>query len=77
MGMYCKSIVFADSGEVKQDLVGYEIGHLCDVTQMKYSSVHDWQPGFAIGHVVDGIPHIQLIRIQDYTAVVDGITFRA
>jgi len=77
IGMYAKSIVFADSGEVKQNLVGYEIGHLCDVTQMKYSSVHDWQPGFAIAHVVNDVPHIQIIQIHDYTAVLDGVTFSA
>jgi hypothetical protein len=61
-----------------QKLRGYEIGHLCDETAMDYSLAKDWQPGFAIAHVVNDYPHIQLIQINDnYECVVDGKTFKA
>jgi hypothetical protein len=61
-----------------QELRGYEIGHLCDENQMDYSIQKNWQAGFAIAHVVDGYPHMQLIQItRDYTCVVDGKVFRA
>lgn len=59
---------------------GYEIGHLCDPAQMDYEQTHDWQAGFALAHVVDGFPHIQLIQInetdQGLTCVVDGKVFK-
>jgi hypothetical protein len=62
-----------------ETLRGYEIGHLCDPKSfgMKYTTVHNWQQGFAIAHVVDGYPHIQMIQITpDYKAVVDGKVFQ-
>ena len=38
----------------------------------------NWPAGFAVAHVVNGYPHIQLIQItRDYTCVVDGKTFTA
>ncbi len=58
-------------------LRGYEVGHMCAVKKMKYSLNHDWQAGFAIAHVVDDYPHMQLIQItSDYTCVVDGKVFK-
>jgi hypothetical protein len=60
-----------------QELRGYEIGHLCDEDQMDYSIQKNWQPGFAVAHVVNDYPHIQLIQIHDYTCVVDGKVFTA
>lgn len=62
-----------------ETLRGFEIGHLTDVKSsgMAYTNVHNWQPGFAVAHVVDGFPHIQLVQINDYTAVVDGKVFKA
>jgi len=73
---YRKSVVFADQGmKLTQDLEGYEIGHLCDVSQMKYSATHNWQPGFAIANVVNDKPHVQLIPIHDFVAVIDGKVF--
>lgn len=71
---------FFKTYELKNEtLRGYEIGHLCDPKSfgMKYTTVHNWQPGFAIAHVVDGYPHVQLIQINDYTCVVDGKVFTA
>jgi predicted phosphodiesterase len=59
-----------------QELRGYEIGHLCDETQMDYSIQKNWQAGFAVAHVVNDYPHMQLIQItRDYTCVVDGKIF--
>lgn len=61
-----------------QELRGYEIGHLCDESAMDYSIQKNWQAGFAIAHVVNDYPHIQLIQItKDYTCVVDGKVFKA
>ena len=43
---------------------------------MKYTQHHDWQKGFAIAHIVNDYPHIQMIHIApDYSCVVDGKTF--
>lgn len=58
-----------------QRLRGYEIGHLCDTTKMDYCIAKDWQPGFAIAHIFDDKPHIQVIQIHDNTCVVDGKRF--
>jgi hypothetical protein len=55
--------------------VAFEIGHLCDEKKMDYIAAPDWQAGFAIAHVVNDWPHIQLIQINDYTCVVDGKVF--
>jgi len=60
-----------------QELRGYEIGHLCDEDQMDYSIQKNWQAGFAVAHVVNDYPHVQLIQIHDYTCVVDGKVFNA
>jgi len=60
-----------------ETLRGYEIGHLTDVKSpgMAYTNVHNWQSGFAVAHIVNGFPHIQLVEIHDNTAVVDGKVF--
>jgi len=59
-----------------ETLRGFEIGHMTDIKSsgMKYTQQHNWQPGFAVGHIENGqYPHIQLIQISpDYTCVVDG-----
>lgn len=83
---YKKTVVFTDQDQtITQHLEGYEIGHLCKVSEMKYSSVHNWQAGFAIAHVESGSkatadgywPHVQLIGISpDYSCVVDGRVFK-
>ena len=61
-----------------ETLRGYEIGHMCDEKGpgMKYTQHHDWQKGFAIAHVVNDYPHIQMIHVApDYSCVVDGKVF--
>ena len=60
-----------------QELRGYEIGHLSDEKSMDYTIAKNWQAGFAIAHVVNDVPHIQVIRIHDYACVVDGKVFTA
>lgn len=64
-----------------QQLEGYEVGHLCDEDQMTYMLGKNWQPGFAIAHVVNDQPFIQLVRIkmtdEGWTCVVDGVKFVA
>lgn len=64
-------------GEV---LRGYEIGHMCDEKSsgMKYTQHHNWQKGFAIAHIENGVyPHIQMIHVSpDYSCVVDGKLFK-
>ena len=72
MGFWHKT--FPVSGRT---LRGYEIGHLCDESKMDYDSAPNWRPGFAIGHVVNDYPFIQLVEINDYTCVVDGKLFTA
>ncbi len=80
---YRKSVVFTDPDTTTtQDLEGYEIGHLMNVSEAKYAPTHNWQPGFAIAHVEDGVkPHVQLIPIHltsnGYTCFVDGHRFSA
>lgn len=74
MGTYYKTY------ELRNEVVrGYEIGHLCDPKSfgMKYTTIHNWQQGFAIAHIVDDKPHVQLIEIKDYTCVVDGKVFKS
>jgi hypothetical protein len=59
-------------------LRGYELGHMCDEKGlgMKYTTTHNWQKAFAIAHIVNDYPHIQLVHVtQDYTCVVDGKKF--
>lgn len=64
-----------------ETLRGYEIGHLCKVDSdgFKYSQVHNWQQGFAVGIIEDGKrPHIQLVEItQDYTCYIGQRKFSA
>lgn len=64
-----------------ETLRGFEIGHMTDVTSsgMSYTNVHNWQPGFAIAYIENGVyPHVQLIQISpDYTCFVDGHKFSA
>ncbi len=75
---YRKSVVFAnESGLVTQDLEGYEIGHMCDVSKMDYSQIFNWQPGFAIAHVYEGRAFVQLVPVHDNSCVVDGKLYRA
>jgi hypothetical protein len=61
-----------------ETLRGYELGHMCDEKGpgMKYMQHHDWQKGFAIAHIVNDYPHIQMIHVApDYSCVVDGKLF--
>jgi len=59
-------------------LEGYEIGHLTDESQMDYTTSHDWQAGFLVANVENGVrPFCQLIRIHDYTCYVNGKKFQA
>jgi len=71
-----------------ETLRGYEIGHMCDEKSegFKYTSVHNWQKGFMIGHIEGGStatkdgwwPHLQLVEISpDYTCYIDGKKFSA
>jgi hypothetical protein len=69
---------YYNTKEIRNEtLRGYEIGHLTDVKSsgMSYTNVHNWQSGFAVAHIVNGFPHIQLIQIIDNTCVVDGKLF--
>jgi predicted phosphodiesterase len=59
------------------EIEGYEIGHMTDPKQHTYQTVFDWQQAFAVVHVDNGTPHVNLIRIKDYTAWVDGKRFAA
>jgi len=60
-----------------QEIRGFEIGHLTDISQMTYTVNHDWQAGFAVGYIDDTGDHIQLIEIMDNTCYVDGKRFVA
>lgn len=74
VGNWNHTIQYANQDRtIKRDLEGYEIGHLCDVSQMKYEPVHNWQAGFMIGIVENGTrPHMHQVRIHDYTCYIDG-----
>jgi hypothetical protein len=67
--------------ELRDEILrGYEIGHMSDVRSdgMSYTNVHNWQPGFATAHIVNGYPHITPIHItSDFTCMVDGKLFSA
>jgi hypothetical protein len=66
---------------------GYELGHMMDIYDpgAAYDNVHNWQQGFAIGHIESGGSgpdgnnvHIQLIEVSpDYTCFVEGRKFSA
>lgn len=63
-----------------ETLRGYEIGHLCDVDSegFKYTQIHNWQKGFAVGLIHGDNVHIQMVEIlPDYTCVVAGKHFSA
>lgn len=59
---------------------GYEIGHLCAVDSdgFKYTQIHNWQQGFAVGLVHGDNAHIQLVEITpDYECWVGNKLFKA
>ena len=63
-----------------ETLRGYEIGHMCKVDSdgFKYSQIHNWQQGFAVGLISGGNVHIQLVEINaDYECWVAGKKFSA
>jgi hypothetical protein len=63
-----------------ETLRGYEIGHLCKVDSdgFKYTQIHNWQQGFALGWIHGEQVHIQLVEIMpDYTCVAAGKHFSA
>lgn len=59
------------------ELEGYEIGHMTRPELHTYQTTHNWQPGWLMAHVVDGVAHCELIRIRDYTCVTDGRVFKS
>jgi hypothetical protein len=67
--------------ELKNEtLRGYEIGHMCKVDSdgFKYSQIHNWQQGFAVGLISGDQVHIQLVEIlPDYSCWVAGRKFTA
>lgn len=75
MGAYFKTYELRN-----ETLRGYEIGHNTDITSpgMGYSASKNWQPGFAVAHIENGVyPHIQLVHVSpDYTCYVDGRLFK-
>jgi hypothetical protein len=75
MGAYYKTY------ELRNEIIrGYEIGHMCKVDSdgFKYSQVHNWQQGFAVGLISGDNVHIQLIEISpDYECWVAGKKFSA
>lgn len=73
MGSYYKTYELRN-----ETLRGYEIGHMCKVDSdgFKYSQVHNWQQGFAVGLISEGQAHIQLVEIMpDYSCMVSGKRF--
>lgn len=63
-----------------ETLRGYEIGHMCKVDSdgFKYSQIHNWQQGFAVGMIHNDEAHIQVVEIlPDYTCWVAGKLFSA
>lgn len=73
MGAYYKTYELRN-----ETLRGYEIGHMCKVDSdgFKYSQIHDWQQGFAVGLISGDQVHIQLIEIlPDYSCWVAGKRF--
>jgi len=65
---------FAKTGLVR-DLRGWEIGHMCDVGQMTYTNVHNWQAGFAYAYVDGTDVHVRLAEFKNYTVFIDGKKF--
>lgn len=63
-----------------ETLRGYEIGHMCKVDSdgFKYTQIHNWQQGFAVGLISGDNVHIQLVEITpDYECWVAGRKFKA
>lgn len=63
-----------------ETLRGYEIGHLSkvDADGFKYTQVHNWQQGFAVGLISGDNVHIQVVEItSDYECWVAGKRFKA
>lgn len=75
MGTYYKTY------ELRNEVLrGYEIGHLSKVDSdgFKYSQVHNWQQGFAVGLISGDSVHIQPIEINpNYECWVAGRKFSA
>lgn len=73
LGTYYKTF------ELRNEVLrGYEIGHLCKVDSggFKYSQIHNWQQGFAVGLISGERVHIQLVEISpDYECWVAGKKF--
>lgn len=75
MGTYYKTYELRN-----ETLRGYEIGHLCKVDSdgFKYTQVHNWQQGFAVGLISGDSVHIQPIEINpNYECWVAGRKFTA
>lgn len=75
MGTYYKTYELRN-----ETLRGYEIGHMCQVDSdgFKYSQVHNWQQGFAVGLISGNDVHIQPIEIsKNYECWVAGRKFTA
>jgi hypothetical protein len=79
---------YAKSYPLRNEIVrGWELGHMMDINcgGASYDNVHNWQQGFAIGHIESGADtpdgyyvHIQLVEISpDYVCYVDGKKFQA
>lgn len=63
-----------------ETLRGYEIGHMCKVDSggFKYTQIHNWQQGFAVGLISGDNAHIQMVEITpDYECWVAGKKFTA
>lgn len=75
MGSYYKTYELRN-----ETLRGYEIGHMCKVDSdgFKYTQIHNWQQGFAVGMISGDNVHIQLVEISpDYECWVAGKKFKA
>lgn len=55
---------------------GFEGGHLCDSTQMKYDRSPNWQQGFLFGMVSGDDVLISPVEIRNYTCVIGTKVFR-
>ncbi|ASZ74904.1 hypothetical protein FDI69_gp090 [Rhodococcus phage Trina] len=79
-GSFFKTYELRNNGQ-GETLRGWEIGHMTDTksTGMSYTNVRNWQAGFMVGVIEDGVwPHLQFIQISDdYTCYVHGKKFSA
>lgn len=74
MGTYYKHFELRN-----ETLRGYEIGHMCKVDSdgFKYTQLHNWQQGFAVGIISGDQVHIQPVEIlPDYSCMVFGKVFK-